>query len=93
MEPEVIESGLTDEQLLAFIEASNKRRIAESDSELDRITIGVNTGYLITHDRTALRRWQARRRASAGRPPQTPDEFRANVARIAAMFPTKVTIQ
>jgi hypothetical protein len=67
------------------VDAAIERKVRESETELDRITIGVNTGYLITHDRDALRRWRARHRSTPD-----PSQFSATVNRLAARFPEKV---
>jgi hypothetical protein len=52
------------------------------------MTLGVNTGTLITHDRDALRRWRARHRSTPD-----PSQFSATVNRLAARFPEKVKTQ
>lgn len=57
----------------------------KSETDLDRITVGVNTGYLITHDRDALHKWRARHR-----PTPDPQQFSSTVARLAQRFPGKV---
>lgn len=62
-----------------------KRRAKTSEVELDRFTLAVNTGTLITYDRDALRRWQTRHRRS-----QTRSDFSSTVSRLAHMFPGKV---
>lgn len=53
--------------------------------DLDRITIGVNSGTLITYDREALRRWQSRHRRTQSR-----SDFTSTVSRLAQKFPDKV---
>lgn len=55
------------------------------DAEIDRITLGVNSGTLITYDRDALRKWRSRH-------PSTPDPaaFTVTVNRLAAKFPGAV---
>lgn len=61
------------------------RRQKNSEADLDRLTVAVNSGTLITYDREALRRWQSRHRR-----PQAPAEFTSTVNRLARMFPEKV---
>ena len=70
---------------MEFIDTAVDRKRQQSEIDVDRLTLAVNTGTLITYDRDALRRWQSRH-------PRTPNpqEFRATVSRLASMFPGKV---
>ena len=83
--PEYIEAWVTNSQLVAYIDRAEARRVKQAQVDLDRLTLGVNTGTLITYDQAALRRWQARHRG-----PQTPAEFTSTVNKLAGMFPQKV---
>jgi hypothetical protein len=83
--PEYIEAWITDSQLVAYIDRARARRTKQGVAEIDRITLGVNTGTLITWNDAALRRWQSRRRG-----PQSSTEFTSTVHRLASMFPGKV---
>jgi hypothetical protein len=62
------------------------RRATQAEADVDRLTLGVNAGTLITYDRDALRRWQSRHPRQ-----QTPQDFSATADRLAQMFPKKVT--
>ena len=83
--PEYIEAQVTDSQLVAYLDEAIARKARISDLELDRLTLAVNTGTLITYDQKALRRWQSRHRQT-----QTPSDFSSTVSRLATMFPGKV---
>jgi hypothetical protein len=67
------------------LDAAIERREKLAQVELDRMTLAVNAGTLITYDAKALRRWQSRHRSG-----QTPAQFRATVSRLAGLFPGKV---
>lgn len=84
--PDAIERRITDSQLLGYLDAAGDRRSQESEVEVDRITLGVNSGYLITHDAESLRRWRMRHRSTT----PDPQQFTATVGRLAAKFPGKV---
>jgi len=83
--PEYIEAQVTDSQLVAYLDEAIARKAKFSDLELDRLTLAVNTGTLITYDQKALRKWQSRHRRA-----QTPADFKSTVSRLATMFPGKV---
>ena len=83
--PEDIERRVTDSQLVGLLDAAIHRRTRDASTDLDRLTLAVNTGTLITYDRDALRRWQSRHRRG-----QAPSDFTATVSRLASMFPGKV---
>lgn len=74
--------------LTAYIEKAVERRDKLSRLDLDRLTLAVNTGTLITYDRDALRRWKSRHRR-----PSSPQEQSASLNRLARMFPGKVQTQ
>ena len=84
--PEYIEACVTDSQLVAYLDRAIDRRDKENQATVDRLTVGVNAGTLITYDREALRRWQSRHPRQ-----QSPTDFRATADRLARMFPQKVT--
>lgn len=84
--PDYIEACVTDSQLVAYLDKAIDRRDKESQAAVDRTTLGVNAGTLITYDRDALRRWQSRHPRQ-----QTPQDFSATANRLAQMFPQKVT--
>lgn len=86
--PDHIESRITDSQILAYLDKAIDRRDKQAVAEVDRMTLAVNSGTVITYDRDALRRWQSRHR----RVP-TQSEFSATVNRLASLFPGKVTTQ
>lgn len=83
--PDYIEAWVTDSQLIEFLDRAITRRSKQSQVEIDRVTLGVNTGTLITYDRDALRSWRSRHPA-----PPDPQQFTATVGRLAARFPGKV---
>lgn len=86
--PDYIESKVTDSQLVAYLDKAIERRDKEHQLDLDRMTLAVNSGTLITYDRDALRRWQSRHRRVPSR-----SEFSATVNRLASLFPGKVQTQ
>jgi hypothetical protein len=83
--PDYIEAWITDSQLIEYIDRAEERRSQQSQVDLDRLTLGVNTGTLITYDQKAMKRWQLRHRG-----PQSADEFTNTVNRLAARFPHKI---
>lgn len=83
--PEYIESSVTESQILAFLDKAIERRDKENRAAVDRLTLGVNAGTLITYDREALRRWQSRHPRQ-----QTVTDYRATAERLARTFPAKV---
>lgn len=86
--PEYIETQVTESQLVGYIDKAVERHDKHATADLDRMTLAVNKGTVITYDRDALRRWQSRHRRVPNR-----SEFSATVNRLASLFPGKVTIQ
>ena len=83
--PDYIETSVTDSQIVIYLDKAIERRDKRFSSDLDRMTLAVNAGTLITYDQSALRRWQARHRRT---PSQS--EFSATVNRLAALFPDQI---
>jgi hypothetical protein len=83
--PDYIEAWVTNSQLIEYIDRAEARRSKQGQADIDRFTIGVNTGTLITYDQKALKRWQARHRG-----PQSTAQFVSTVNRLAARFPSKI---
>ena len=74
---------------------AQERRSREAAESLERITLAVNNGLVITRDKAAREQFERGRRNRSGtapEPEQTPAQFRATLGRLGAMFPAAVKV-
>jgi hypothetical protein len=89
--PDYVDYTLTDEQLIAYLDAYQDRVTARRDSEFTGWVEAVRIGTIFAHDARQHRAWRAKGPRSAGRQRGlTGAALEAAVARVAEMFPANV---
>jgi hypothetical protein len=90
--PEAVEAGLSDEQLVAYLDAASDRIRRRRTDEFDSLVEAVRSGTIFAHDRRAAAKWRRATRERGNRQQRglTGAELEAAVANVARMFPGNV---
>lgn len=92
--PDVLERGLTDEQLVWYFEAAQERLERSTVAEFERLVEAVRIGTVFAHDSRQHSRWRSRAAAKGKHVKSLSGaELEAAVMRVAAMFPGNVIQQ
>lgn len=67
--PDYLDVGLTDEQLVAYLDAASERLTDDAQARFDEAIEAVRVGTIFAHDAKQYARWQTRpsKRVPAGR--------------------------
>lgn len=85
--PGYIESGLTDEQLVAYLDASSERRAAAADGEFTTTVEAFRAGTIFGSDQRQYTRWRRDADRRSGR--QSPG---TTIEQLARDFPDHVAL-
>lgn len=88
--PDYVDAVLTDEQLIAYLDAHQERIQARAQADFDGWVEAVRVGTIFAHDNKQYGRWRAKARPSQRSRGLTGEALEAAVGRIAQMFPQNV---
>jgi hypothetical protein len=90
--PDYLDGVLTDEQLVAYLDAAAERMGIEADSRFTEAVEAVRIGYVIANDKRAYGSWRSRRRPKHAQRVMSGQALEAAVMSLARRNPEYVTV-